>query len=95
MPHTIQVIPIHYLKIPHSRDFLFQPDNVNFALSAHLIDADMTGLPVENNTDKPIYISRNFRLGRIQKLTYPNIEQLYCQEHQENILSGSDYPRLL
>ena len=25
LPHTMQVIPIHYLNIPHSRDFLFQP----------------------------------------------------------------------
>ncbi len=80
LPHTMQVITIHYLNIPHSRDFLFQPDNVDFALSAYLVDANITGLPVENNTDKPIYISRNFRLGRIQELTYPNIEQLHSQE---------------
>ena len=40
----------------------------------------MTGLPVENNTDKPIYISQNFCLGRIQELTYPNIEQLHSQK---------------
>ncbi len=65
LPHTMQVIPIHYLNISRSRDFLFQPDNVDFALSAYLVDADITGLLIENNTDKPIYISRNFCLGRI------------------------------
>ncbi len=57
LPHTIQIIQIHYLNISHSRDFLFQPDNIDFALLAYLVNANMTGLPVENNTDKPIYIS--------------------------------------
>ena len=80
MPHTIQVIPIHYLNIPHSRDFLFQLDNVDFALLAHLVDADMTSFSVKNNMDKPIYISQNFCFGYIQELTYPNIEQLHSQE---------------
>ncbi len=40
----------------------------------------MMGLLVENNTDKPIYISRNFCLGCIQELIYPNIEQLHSQK---------------
>lgn len=80
LPHTKQIIPIHDLSIPHSRDFLFQLDKVSFPLSAHLIDADVVGLPIENNTSKPIYISRNFRLGRVQELTYPNGLRLHSKE---------------
>lgn len=75
-----QVIPIHHLNIPRSKNFLFQPDSVDFMLSAYLIDTGITSLSVENNTNKPIYISQNFCLNQIQELTYSNIEQLYTQE---------------
>lgn len=80
LSHTTQIIPIHYLDIFCFRDFLFQPNNVNFTLFAHFVDAEVMGLSVENNTDKLIHISGNFCLGRIQELTYPNTEQLHSQD---------------
>ena len=80
MSYTIQVIPIHYLDILCLKNFLFQPNNIDFALLAYLVNADMMGFSMENNTDKPIYMSQNFCFGHIQKLTYPNIEQLHSQE---------------
>ena len=80
LSYITQVISIYYLDIPHSREFFFQPDNVDFALLVHLVDADITGFCVENNIDKPIYIYQNFCLSQIQELTYPNIEQLHSLE---------------
>ena len=80
LPHTKAIVPIHHLDIPRTRDFFFQPYNIGFALSVHLINADVVGLPVENNTNKPVHISRNFCLGKVQELTYPNIDQLHPRE---------------
>ena len=57
LSHTMQVILIHHLDIPRSREFLYQLDNFNFAFSAHLVNTDITGFLVEKNIDKPIYVS--------------------------------------
>ena len=59
------IVSIHYLDIPCTRDFFFQSHDIGFALSVHLINADVVRLPVENNTNKPTHISRNFCLGEV------------------------------
>lgn len=74
LSYTIQIISIHHVDIDCSKNFLLSLDNVDFALSVYFIDANVTGFLVENNINKPIYISRNFCLGQIQELKYPNIE---------------------
>ena len=77
LPYTKAILPIHHFDISCIRNFIFQLHDIGFALLVNLIDADVVRLPVENNTNKPIYISWNFCLGEVQKLTYPNINQLH------------------
>ena len=79
LPHTMQIIPIHYFNIFYSKKFIFQLNNINFAFLVHVIDANMTSFSIENNTDKLIYISYNFSFSYIQKLIYSNIEKLHFQ----------------
>lgn len=65
------------MNIPRLRNIFFQPHDIGFAILVHLVDADVVGLLVENNINKPIYISWKFCFGQVQELTYPNIDQLY------------------
>lgn len=65
LSYTISIILVSYLNIFHSRDFFFQPNNMDFTISAHIIDRNIMGLPIEKNMDKPIYISWNFCLSHI------------------------------
>lgn len=40
----------------------------------------MFGLPVKNNTDRPMHISWNFYLSQVQDFIYPNIKQLHPKQ---------------
>lgn len=46
----------------------------------HLLDVNIMGLSVENNTIKPTYISQYLCLGPIQEMTHLNIEQLHSEQ---------------
>lgn len=72
-PHSVMPVPIHRLgDVPKDRDYMFEPDDVNFSLYAHLVDSDTSSILVRNNTGKSLHIPRNFRLGRVMELDYPN-----------------------
>ena len=83
-PHTEVAVPINGTSLPKTRDFLFEPaDDVNFTLYAHLVDASTSAVIVRNDHSQPIQIPRNFRLGRISELNYPNAFQISPEQAEE------------
>ena len=71
-PHSILSVPIRCLGVPKDRDYIFEPDDVNFSLYAHLVNSETSFIPVRNDTDKSLRIPRNFRLGHITEMDYAN-----------------------
>ena len=83
-PHTEVAVPINGTSLPETRDFLFEPaDDVNFTLYAHLVDASTSAVIIRNDHAQPIQIPRNFRLGRISELDYPNAFQVSPEQAEE------------
>lgn len=72
-PRSIQAVPIHHIQhVPTNREYLFEPDNVNFAIYAHLISTDTSSILVRNNENTTLTIPRNFKLGHLVELDYPH-----------------------
>ena len=82
-PHSALAVPIHHLDIPKDRDYLFEPDDVNFSLYAHLMDADTSSVLVRNDTEKTVHIPRNFRLGHLNEMDYPNACHVTGEDAEE------------
>lgn len=39
-PRSKMIVPVHHNSIPSDRDFLFEPDELNLSLYAHLVNAE-------------------------------------------------------
>ena len=83
-PHSTQPVPIHHFgDMPKDRDYLFEPADVNFGLYAHLINADTSAVVAHNDSDKSIHIPRNFRLGHVTEMDYPNVCHAVSEDIEE------------
>ena len=72
-PHTEIAVSVNHLSLPASRDFLFEPDNdLDISMYAHMVDASTSAVIVRNDKSVPVMIPRNFRLGRISEIDFPN-----------------------
>lgn len=72
-PLSTLAVPIHQLvTMPVGQDFLFEPDDINISLYAHMVDTNTAAVIVQNDTSQAIRISRNFRLGHVNEIEYPN-----------------------
>ena len=54
------------------KDFLFEPDDREHGLTlyAYIVDAGLFFIVVKNETEKPLRIPRNFRLGKIAEMHF-------------------------
>ena len=68
-PHSNATVAIHHLDLPN-RDFLFEPreDSV-LSLYAGMINKNTEAIPVKNDSNKPVKIQRNMKLGDLSDLT--------------------------
>ena len=72
-PHVEMAIPVHNVNLFASRNFLFEPNNdIELAMYAHFVDANTTAIVVRNEKSVPVKIPRNFRLGKMSELDFPN-----------------------
>ena len=73
-PQAEMTIPIHHLagSLPNDRDYLFEPDESDLTLYAHLMDASTEAILVRNDGKQAVKIPRNFRLGHLTEIDYPN-----------------------
>jgi len=80
-PHTEQAIPVHHIRHLPERDFLFEPgDSPNLALYAHMVDSSLSAIMARNETDQPIGIRHNQRLGHLTELDYEGCYHVAADE---------------
>ena len=65
-------IPVNYHAQLPDRDLLFEPDEFELTLYAHIIDASVDSILARNESSTPISISKKTRLGYITKIPYDN-----------------------
>ena len=69
-PHTELLIPVHYVGDLPDRDFLFEPNETQLSLYAHLVDQGTTAVLAKNDNDHAVVIARNLRLGTMSEIDY-------------------------
>jgi len=80
-PHTEQPIPVHHIRHLPERDFLFEPgDSPNLALYAHMVDSSLSAIMARNESDQPISIRHNQRLGHLTELDYEGCYHVAADE---------------
>ena len=79
------IISIHHLvdELLVSRDFLFEFDDSNLILYAHIIDVDIKIVLIINDSNTTVKISRNFRLDKLIELDF---SQTYHLNESENVV---------
>lgn len=84
-PRAQLAVAVHDLSggLPADRDFLFEPDDTELTLYAHLVDSSTKAILATNNTDQPVKIPRNFRLGKLVELDYPHAFQVQGEDAVE------------
>jgi len=63
-------VPIHALPaLAVNRDFLFEPNELDYvSLFSHVVNAEVKGILVKNDTNSSVVIPRNSRLGHLQEM---------------------------
>ena len=62
-------VSVHIISVS-DRDYIFESDQINFAIYAHIINADIKIILIKNNNYTFVKILRNFRLNKITEITY-------------------------
>ena len=72
------IVDIYYLSISlfKNRDFLFESNELNVTMYAHLLDASTEVVLVRNDSEQTVRMSRNLRLSRIIEIDYFNVFQV-------------------
>ncbi|TAQ84474.1 hypothetical protein B7494_g7190 [Chlorociboria aeruginascens] len=68
-PRSHAVIPIHHIALPE-RNFLFEPADTGLTMYAHLVNHEMSGVVAQNDSDVPVQIQRNLRLGLVGEFDF-------------------------
>lgn len=71
-----KIIPVRALKLFEDKDFLFEPTtHWKLTFYAHFVDHYTTGNLAQNESNKPIQISKYTKLGEISEILYNNCFQ--------------------
>lgn len=71
--YTVLSVPIYSLLAMSSDwNYIFELDEINFSLYAHMMNSKSRAVLVRNNKNRPIKISRNLHLRYITEMDYPN-----------------------
>ena len=70
-PYSQVQISVHYSPLP-DRDFFFEPDQLELSLYTHLVDANLSTIIAKNDSDAPVKIPRNLRLGTVREADFDN-----------------------
>ena len=88
-PHTEMAIPVHNFCLPESRDFLFEPEDSELAMYAHLIESPTSSVLIRNDRNLPIKIPRNYRLGKATEIDFPNAFQVEADDDVRQLVSAT------
>jgi hypothetical protein len=67
---TSIAIPIHHSAAIEDRDLLFEPDETPVTLFVQLANKDIKTVLARNDSGKPVFLPRNFRLGNLMDIEY-------------------------
>ena len=81
-PYSETQIPVYYATLP-DRNFLFEPTETPLSLYAHLIDSSISAVLAKNNSDVPIKIPRNLKLGTVCDTDFDNCFQVTTEDAVE------------
>ena len=74
--HSEQVLPIAKTLLPENKDYFFEPlQQERLTLFTHLVDSQITGVLVRNESDNAINVPRRLRLGSIAEINYESCFQ--------------------
>lgn len=85
------LMTIHRLIFLSDRDFLFESVEANFIIYAHLMNENTFSILIQNEDNKRMKISRNFRLRTVTKLDYFNVYQVNFDDVINLILRRSKF----
>ena len=68
---TKLAVSIHNISVSNC-DYIFELDDMNFAIYAHVVDANIKVILIRNDFNSIVKISRNFRLENLMKMNYFN-----------------------
>ncbi len=70
--HSMIIISIHHTNLSSNRDFLFESEELNVFIYAHIIDTFINAIITKNDSNRSVKILRNCRLEVITKIQYLN-----------------------
>ncbi|TAQ83100.1 hypothetical protein B7494_g8576 [Chlorociboria aeruginascens] len=68
-PRSKVVIPVHHIALP-DRDFIFEPAQTPLTMFAHLVDKELSGIIAQNDSDAPVQVECNLKLGLVQEFDF-------------------------
>ena len=81
-------IEIYYFVILKDRNFLFESNKISYFTNyAYLINVTTKTIVLKNNTNRSIYISRNYCLSKLSKIKYSNAFYLDAINKTQDLFS--------
>ena len=68
--HSELILSVHYTTVSFDRDYLFESDELNFSLYAHLIDFNFKHIVVRNENNHAVHIFRNCRVDHMIEIDF-------------------------
>jgi len=95
-PHSIMAVSIHALPaFAANRDFLFKPNELDYvSLFSHVVNADVKGILVKNDTNSSVIIPRNSRLGHLQEIGVEQglVASAFSATEDEDLMALAEWP---
>ena len=87
-PCLIMAVPIHALPaFAANRDFPFKPNKLDYvSLFSHMVNAEVKGILVKNDTNSSVIIPQNSHLGHLQEMGICNSMMLEGSRRDCNIM---------
>ena len=81
-------VKIHHL-IVLNKEYLFESEEIlNLTAYAHLVDASIKAVLLRNESDIPVQVPRNYRLGRITEMNYINAFHIFDDDDEVRDLAA-------
>ena len=81
--HSELIFSMHYITVSFDRDYLFESDEFNFSLYAHLVDSIFKHIVVRNENNQVVHIFRNCRVDHMIEIDFINVFQIYVDQVSE------------
>ena len=81
--HNELIFSMHYIIVSFDRDYLFESNELNLSLYAHLIDFIFKHIVVRNEDSQVVHIFRNCRVDHMIEIDFIDVFQIHVDEVSE------------